>query len=83
MPAEAKILPGEKYKQNFNIYMLHRFVNNVEEPEMFKVLVVEDDRELNRTVCAWLGQNGYEPVGCLSANEAYDAMYGNMFDIIV
>lgn len=50
---------------------------------MFKVLVVDDDRELNRTVCTWPGQNGYEPVGCLSAKDAYDAMYGNMFDIIV
>ena len=43
---------------------------------MFKILVVEDDRELNKTVCSYLIQNGYETVGCLSANEAYDAMYG-------
>ena len=51
---------------------------------MFKVLVVEDDRELNKTVCSYLNQNGYEAVGCLSANEAYDAMYGGtLFDLIV
>lgn len=50
---------------------------------MFKILVVEDDRELNRTVCAHLSRNGYEPVGCLSASEAYDAMYGNLFDCIL
>ena len=43
---------------------------------MFKLLVVEDDRELNRTVCSYLNQNGYEAIGCLSANEAYDVMYG-------
>ena len=36
---------------------------------MFKLLVVEDDRELNKTVCSYLNQNGYEAVGCLSANE--------------
>lgn len=50
---------------------------------MFKVLVVEDDRELNHTVCIYLNQNGYETVGCLSANEAYDALYGNLFDLII
>ncbi len=51
---------------------------------MFRILVVEDDRELNRAVCAFLGQNGYEAVGCLSAYEAYDAMYGgSLFDMII
>ena len=51
---------------------------------MFKILVVEDDRELNRSVCAFLGRNGYDAVGCLSANEAYDAMYGGtVFDLII
>lgn len=50
---------------------------------MFKLLIVEDDRDLNRTVCSYLNQNGYETVGCLSANEAYDAMYGNLFDLII
>lgn len=50
---------------------------------MFKVLIVEDDKELNRTMCGFLNQNGFETVGALNANEAYDAMYGNMFDLIV
>ena len=51
---------------------------------MFKILVVEDDRELNRTVCAYLNQNGYEALGCFGANEAYDAMYGGtLFDMII
>ena len=51
---------------------------------MFKLLVVEDDRELNKTVCAYLYQNGYETVSCLNANEAYDAMYGGtLFDLII
>ena len=43
---------------------------------MFKLLVVEDDRELNRAVCSFLNRNGYDALGCLSANEAYDAMCG-------
>ena len=51
---------------------------------MFKLLVVEDDRELNRAVCSFLNQNGYDALGCLSANEAYDAMYGGtVFDLII
>ncbi len=50
---------------------------------MFKILIVEDDRELNKTVCSFLNHSGYEAVGCLSANEAYDALYENTFDLIV
>ena len=51
---------------------------------MFKILVVEDNQELNKTVCSYLAQNGYEAVGCLGANEAYDAMYGGtLFDLII
>ena len=50
---------------------------------MFKILVVEDDRDLNRTVCAFLNHSGYEATGCLSAPEAYDAMYDTVFDLIV
>lgn len=50
---------------------------------MFKILVVEDDVELNKTVCTFLNHSGYEAVGCLNAAEAYTALYENMFDIIV
>ena len=50
---------------------------------MFKILVVEDDKELNKTVCSFLNHNGYEAVGCLNANEAYDALYENTIDLIV
>ena len=30
---------------------------------MFRILVVEDDREQNRTVCTYLRHNGYDAVG--------------------
>lgn len=50
---------------------------------MFKILVVEDDKELNRSVCTFLNQNGYDATGCLNANDAYDVMYENIFDLIV
>ena len=50
---------------------------------MFKILVVEDNEELNRSVCSFLNRSGYEATGCLCAEDAYDAMYSNVFDLIV
>ena len=50
---------------------------------MFQILVVEDDKDLNRSVCAFLNASGYQATSCLDANDAYDAMYGTMFDLIV
>lgn len=50
---------------------------------MFKILLVEDDKELNKTVCTYLNRNGYETIGCLDANDAYNEMYGNIFDLII
>lgn len=50
---------------------------------MFQILVVEDDTELNHTVCSFLNHSSYAATGCLNANEAYDAMYSKMFDLIV
>ena len=50
---------------------------------MFKILVLEDDRDLNHAVCAFLNSSGYEATGCLSATDAYDAMYEHVFDLII
>ena len=50
---------------------------------MFQILVVEDDKDLNRTVCTFLNSSGYHATGCLSAGEAYDAMYDKVYDLIV
>jgi DNA-binding response OmpR family regulator len=50
---------------------------------MFQILVVEDDKDLNRTVCAYLNNSGYKATGALNAGEAYDAMYERVFDLIV
>ncbi len=50
---------------------------------MPKILVVEDDKDLNRTVCSYLTNNGYEAFGSLNVNEAYDVMYENTIDLIV
>lgn len=50
---------------------------------MFKILVVEDDADLNRSVCSFLNQSGYEATGSLNAEDAFDAMYDTVFDLIV
>ena len=50
---------------------------------MFQILVVEDDRDLNRTVCTYLNNSGYRATGCLNGSDAYDAMYEQVFDLIV
>ena len=50
---------------------------------MFKILVVEDDKDLIRTVCSFLNYSGYEAIGCLNANDANDALTDNIIDLIV
>lgn len=50
---------------------------------MFKILVVEDDKDLNHTVCTFLNENGYTATGCMNASDAYDAMYSTVFDLII
>lgn len=50
---------------------------------MFNLLIVEDDTDLNKTVCEYLKTKGYETVGCLNAQDAYDEMYGKNFDLII
>lgn len=50
---------------------------------MFKILLVEDDRALNQTVCMFLNNNGFEAKGAYDAEEAFDLMYENIFDLII
>ena len=50
---------------------------------MLKILLVEDDSALNLTVCMYLNKNGYEATGVLNANDAYDEMFDNVFDLII
>lgn len=50
---------------------------------MFRILVVEDDQELNQSVCSFLTMQGYEAIGCLEASSAYDKMYELIFDLII
>lgn len=50
---------------------------------MIKILVVEDDLALNQTVCIYLNDCGFQTKGVLQANDAYDEMYRQMYDLII
>lgn len=50
---------------------------------MFRILVVEDDRNLNRAVCSYLNRKGYNSTGCIDVLQAYECMDGNIFDLII
>ncbi len=50
---------------------------------MIRILVVEDEEKLNRIVCTYLNDNGFETKGCLDAEEAYTAMYHQVYDLII
>jgi len=50
---------------------------------MINILVVEDDAELNRIVCTYLNDSGFQAKGCLNARDAYDEMYNNIYELII
>ena len=50
---------------------------------MVKILVVEDEEKLNKSVCRFLRDNGYDPVPCMDANEALEVMSDQMIDMII
>ncbi|MBR2079628.1 MAG: response regulator transcription factor [Clostridia bacterium] len=50
---------------------------------MFKILVVEDDRDLNKSVCSYLNRFGYNAHGVLNAADAFEFIYGNKLDLII
>lgn len=50
---------------------------------MIHILVVEDDEKLNRVVCTYLKDSGFQAKGCLNARDAYDEMYNQLYDLII
>ena len=50
---------------------------------MINILVVEDDIKLNQVVCTYLNDTGFNAKGCLNANDAYDEMYNNLYELII
>ncbi len=50
---------------------------------MVRILVVEDDVLLNKTVCSYLTAVGFSATGCLRAGDAYEQMYEAIYDLII
>lgn len=50
---------------------------------MVNILVLEDDAKLNQAVCAFLNDSGFNAKGCLNANDAYNEMYNNLYELII
>lgn len=50
---------------------------------MIHILVVEDDERLNRLVCTYLNDSGFQTKGCLNVRDAYDEMYNQLYDLII
>ncbi|MGC6174606.1 response regulator transcription factor [Lacrimispora sp. 38-1] len=50
---------------------------------MIHILIVEDDADLNKIVCTYLNDSGFQTKGCLNVNDAYDEMYNNIYELII
>ena len=50
---------------------------------MVKILLVEDNADLNLSVCRHLNLNNYMAFGCTNALDAYDILYDNKIDLII
>ncbi|MBU5477900.1 response regulator transcription factor [Eubacterium sp. MSJ-13] len=50
---------------------------------MVHILVVDDDEKLNKTVCTWLNDCGFETKGVLNAKDAFDELYNSLYEIII
>ena len=50
---------------------------------MVKILVVEDDKNLNKSICLFLEQKGFQVQACFDGEEALDFLYKASFDLIV
>lgn len=50
---------------------------------MIHILVLDDDEQLNRMVCTYLNDSGFEAKGCLRANDAYELLYNSLYDLII
>ena len=50
---------------------------------MVKILVVEDDKNLNKSICLFHEQKGFQVQACFDGEEALDFLYKASFDLIV
>ena len=50
---------------------------------MFKVIVIDDDANLNFLIAKVLTKSGYQVFQCYNANDAYDVLFKNYIDLII
>lgn len=50
---------------------------------MVHILVVDDDEKLNKTVCRWLSNCGFEAKSVYNATDAFDELYNSLYDLII
>ena len=50
---------------------------------MYKILIVDNDKDFNNAACDYLIQNGFDVECCNSTGSAYNALYDGIFDLIV
>ena len=50
---------------------------------MIHILIVDDDPKLNKTVCVYLNDCGFEATGVLNAQAAYEALNDRPYNLIV
>jgi len=50
---------------------------------MVRILVVEDDLALNHTLCRYLMNENFYTYGAIDANEAFDELEKNNYDVII
>lgn len=50
---------------------------------MFKIIVIEDDVNLNFLITKILSKNGYQVFQCYNANDAYEVLYEKYVDLII
>lgn len=50
---------------------------------MVKILVAEDDKDLNRLVCSYLSASGYEPTACYDGVQAIKEFENGEFNLVL
>lgn len=50
---------------------------------MFKIIVIDDDINLNFLIAKVLTKNGYQVFQCYNANDAYEVLFKNYVDLII
>ena len=50
---------------------------------MFKIIVIDDDINLNFLIAKVLTKNGYQVFQCYNANDAYEVLFKNYLDLII